>query len=189
MNNRLLLFISALFASCVSFMFCACTGSSFLRQKLIFPELDVVFSKNGQIHSYKIDMNKPKVVTYIWGEHNLRRLLSETPSLKINNLISRNPEIDFIFYLDGINLSDVEKILPILDKYDVTYPIILDFNSIFAEANGNRYLKGKTDDCCTLYGYFCDKSNRIFKSGGGIIGTEKSKMYFDPSFARFKATL
>jgi hypothetical protein len=145
----------------------------------------------GQALDFKIDMIKPKVVTYCWGVRNLNELLSETPHWKINSMIEKNPKIEFVFYLDGIYQADLDQILAILNQYNVTYPVILDFESMFAKTNTNigTKLRGQNNEGITTIGFFCDASNRIFINGAGVIGTNKSKMYFDPGFIRFKAAL
>ena len=191
MNNMRLICFQILLATILFAASCAGKNSGFSNKKISFPELNVAYTMYGPVSGYKIEMTKPKVVTYCWGVRNLNRLLSETPHLKINSIIEQNPKIEFVFYLDGINHADMEGISATLSKYAVTYPIILDFESTFALANTNigTRLRGPNEEGITIIGFFCDGSNRIFKNGSGVIGTDKSKMFFDPGFARFKAAL
>jgi hypothetical protein len=137
-------------------------------------------------------MAKPKVVTYCWSVNNLARLLRETPYLKVNTIINQNPNIEFIFYLDGINHSDIDEVLSIFDHYNVTYPFIFDYDSKLAKANDHiSRLWGslRYQDGIKMISFFCDESNRMYKEIAGVIGTDLSKMYFDPCFVKFKAAL
>ena len=172
---------------CVSCAMClcvvSCTSSGFSSRKIVLPELEVAYTMYGPEPGYKIDMTKPKVVTYFGrnGMVHLTGTLRETPDHKINSIISENPGIEFVFYLSGISHSDIDELLEILNRYDITYPIILDFDTVFAK-NNNLVGMG-------AIGYFCDEENHIFKDGGGVIGTNMSKTYFDPGLINFKYAL
>ena|GEM_PF-1348937 len=187
MRSVFLPFSGAFYICCACLIGCSGTGTNFRKTKLLLPEEAIAYTMYGPIHNYELAMTKPKVITYCKGVGNFGQLLSETPYLKINKLILQNPEIEFVFFIDGVKKEETDRLLSVLNQYHVTYPVILDYDSLFAKENSHR-IGGEGLKGVTLFGLFCDQTNRLF-DGGGVIGTDKSKMFFEPNFAKFKASL
>src|SRR5574344_3083031 len=134
-----------------------------------------VYSRNGMVRDYSIDMSKKKVVNYftIGG---LIMNLEYTDTGKIDNIIRNNSDWEFIFYIK-CTPKDTAKVENILSRYKCDFPVILDFNDEFAKQNFSDQYGG--------IGYICDEKNRSLSLA--LIGTRQS--FFDQNFARVKSQL
>lgn len=148
------------------------TSSKYLD--LIVPE--DVYTKDGIVTDYAIDPKKPCVVTLITGIWSVDFLYGHTPENKINKIIAENPEFDFIFYFD-IDRSETEELMERLTRYNIDYPVIFDYDHLFADNNKafSKYFTTGTLTC---------NQHKKFISMDGMIGTSMS--FFDSNFPKTK---
>lgn len=139
---------------------------------LILPEDMLCVDRYGVVDTLHIHEGK-KVVQFL-STWSLGVTLETTPPGKIDAIIRKNPDWQFIFY---INCRPEEKVkIPrILEEFNCSFPVFLDEDALFLKIN-------KMDEEYTAIGFILDSQNTV--ASMGIIGTTMS--FFDKEFSKAK---
>ncbi len=151
---------------------CSCNRTR--RLKLIEPEH--TFNQYGRVENKPLPGGKKKVVSY-WDIRSVDFILMHTPKGKIDDLMKRNPDWAFLFYIK-CNIVDTLKVINTLNRYNQNFEVILDFNSDFVRKNN-------LDPNLASNGFICDSENSVL--GTSVIGTTMS--FFDSEFDKVKKIL
>lgn len=148
---------------------CCCVISCNILPKVIIPDNlynpKEVVDKNGFRDDYSICIDRKKVIQFN-ALGSLKFILSDTPPRKIDIIIEKNREWEFIFVV-SMSLEDSLKLQAVLSHHNCDFPVVVDSDNVFAKKNRLGKL--------TAVGWICDEKNHVY--GNGCIGTEKS--FFD----------
>ena len=160
--------------SIIALFICLCSSCS--SGTVILPlEFDRVFTKDGS-KPLALEDGKNRYLWFVTID-GLRDDLYHTPRGKIDEIMSANPDWQFICYCRA-RYEDSTAIESTLKRFECSIPVVIDEDSSFLKLNN---IKESYSDI----GFICDAKGRCL--GVSTIGTRQS--FFDDAFAAVKRRL